>query len=202
MKQRSALIALAAAQPLDHFALHHDRAAGVGEALGGVGDHRGPHGGAGAGVERHQFRVAGRQVDLVVVDGDVAHAAGGAARAVGADLIGPDEVAGGAVEGLHLVHRVGQVDDAVVHQRHRLVGPALVHVPGPGQTQGADVGRGDLGKRAVAPRLIGAARHQPVARRGRPQHGVGDRRVALDLAAGVVAARGRRRSGGWQTRAL
>ena len=70
------LVALAAAEALDHLALHDDRAAGVGEALVGVGDHRGPHHRAGARVEGDHLGVAGGQEDLVVVDGDVAHAAG------------------------------------------------------------------------------------------------------------------------------
>ena len=186
-------VAVAAAESLNDLPLHDDRATRIPEALAAVGNHRGPHRLAGAGVERHQPRIGGCQIDLVAVDRQVAHASRGVARAVGPNLVGPEEFTTGAVECLHFVHGVGEVDDAVVHERHRLIGSALVHVPRPGEPQRADVRGRDLVERAVAPGLVGAARHQPVAGRRGAQHLIGHRREARHLAAHVEAA------GGWRS---
>ena len=141
-------------------------------------------------VERHQARVGRREEDLVLVDRDVAHRAE-ADGLVRADLVLPDQVAGRGVQGLHHVHGVGEIHDAVVHERVGLVGAAFVHRPRPRQAQVLDVGAGDFGERAVAPRLVIAAGHQPVAGRRRAQHLVGDRHVVRHLALHAVSARRR-----------
>ena len=59
----------------------------------------------------------------------------------------------------------------------------------------------DLVERAVAPRLVVAARHQPVARRRVLQHRVGDRHVVLHFAVHRMPAR-RRGAGGTRRGAI
>ena len=66
--------------------------------------------------------------------------------------------------------------------------PPSSHRPDPRELQILDVVARDLVQRAVAPRLIVAARHQPVARRRIAQHLVGDRHEVLDLARDRQAA--------------
>ena len=61
----------------------------------------------------------------------------------------------------------------------------------PRELQVLHVGARDLVERAVAPALIVAAHHQPVARIGIAQHRVGDRRVVLHLAGDGEASRRR-----------
>ena len=82
----------------------------------------------------------------------------------GPHAIFPDQFAGAAVERLHDVVGIREIDDAVVHQRRGLIGAAFVHGPHPGQPQIAHVVARDLRKRAVVPCLVIAADHQPVAR--------------------------------------
>ena len=64
--------------------------------------------------------------------------------------------------------------------------------------------RGDLGERAVAPGLVVAADHEPVAGIGMQQHLVGDRHVVLDFAGNGDASWSggtcRSASSGWASR--
>ncbi len=69
------LVQFAAAKTLDDFAVDDDRAAGIGEALGVVGDDGVPNHPAGPGVERHDVRIRGGDVDLVLIDRQIAHRA-------------------------------------------------------------------------------------------------------------------------------
>ena len=86
------------------------------------------------------------------------------------------------IERLQDVHRVHEIHDPVVHERHRLIRAAFLHRPHPRELQILHVGARDLVERAVAPALIVAAHHQPVAGIRIAQHRVGDRRVVLHLA--------------------
>ena len=66
-----------------------------------------------------------------------------------------------------------------MHERRRLVALAFAHAPAPDELQLLDVAGRDLRQRTVAPALIVAARHQPVAWILIAQHLVGDRHVVL-----------------------
>ena len=104
-------------------------------------------------------------------------------RLAGPDLAFPDQIAGLSVQRLNDAARADQIHDAVVDERHGLVGAILIaHRPHPRQTKPADVGAGDVGKRTVAPGPIRTPRHQPIAGRGIAQHLVSHRHVVLDRA--------------------
>ena len=76
--------------------------------------------------ESEQMRVRGSRKNLVLIDGQVAHGAGAAAlRARGSEAILPDQLARSGVERLNDIVRIGQIDDAVVHQGRGLIGSAL-----------------------------------------------------------------------------
>ncbi len=143
---------------------------------------------AGDGIEGDEAAVVGGHVDLVAVDRGVAHGTKAADR-IRPDLVLPDQIAGGGIERLHHVAGVAEIHDAVVHERHRLVRAGIVHRPAPGQAQLLDVVFLDLFERAVAPRLVVAPRHQPVAGRRIAQHRIGHRHVVLHLALHRMAAR-------------
>ena len=81
-----------------------------------------------------------------------------------------------------MLQRVHEIHDPVVHERHRLVRAAFLHRPHPRELQILHVGARDFVERAVAPALIVAAHHQPVAGIRIAQHRVGDRHVVLHLA--------------------
>ena len=128
------------------------------------------------GVERHEVRVAEREIQLVVVERHAAH------RRVDAEALFPDQIAGLAVERLDDAVGVVEEDDAVVRERRRLVGAAFDHRRHPRQLQLVRVVARDLRQRAeVAGGLI-APQHRPVAGRRIAQHLVGDARVVADLA--------------------
>ena len=185
--------ARAALQPLDHLAARHDRTARVREPQGPVGDHRRPDVLAVARVESDQPGIGGGENDLVLVDREVAHRPH-PDLLDGTDLVFPDEIARRRVDRLHDVPRLHDVHRAAVDDRHVLVRADVVpDRPDPRQPQVLHVVAGDLGERAVAPRLVVAARHQPVARRRIAQHLVGDRHVVLHFTThGQAARRGRR----------
>ena len=109
-------------------------------------------------------------------------------------MVLPDQVARPRVERLDDVRRVVEIHDAVVHERARFVALAFVHRPDPRQLQLLDVVACDLGQRAVAPALVVAPRHQPVARIRIAQHLVGHGNVVLHLARDGDAERARRRA--------
>ena len=141
-----------------------------------------PDDGARPRVERDDVRVDGRQVDLVVVDGEVAGSDDAAELVRGVLVpVAPQELAGGGVERLHDAERAGDVQDAVVDEGVRL-GPALgADGPRPDESQPVGVPRVDLVERAVAPAIERAAPVDPVRRVRIEQHGVGDRRHLAPL---------------------
>ena len=97
----------------------------------------------------------------------------------------PDEIARPRVEGLQHVAAVREVHGAVVDDRRRLVPSGAPHsfiAQTHASRRSFTLSRVISVERAVAPRLIVAPRHQPVARIGIAQHRVGDRHVVLDLA--------------------
>ena len=127
--------------------------------------------------------VDGVQDDKVLVDGEAAHLRGGPARLLHLAPVLPDEVAAAGVQGLHDVAGVGEVEDAVVHERGRLRDAGL-HAPRPREPQFADVAAVDLVEGAVAPPVEGAPPAQPVGGVGVLEHRVGDRRQLLHLRVG------------------
>ena len=160
------------------------RAARGGVAFRPIGNRRLPHFLPSPRVERDEARIVGREQHLVLVDRDVAHRAHPDLR-VRPDVVLPDQLAGARVERLQDVRGVDQIDDAVVHERHRFArAAAFVHRPHPHELQILDVVAGDLRQRAVAPALVVAPRHQPVAGIRIAQHLVGHRYVVLHLAFG------------------
>ena len=101
-------------------------------ALAVVGDDGLPHDLARARVERDEVGIGRGDENLVLIDGDIAHGAGSAAlRALGPDAIFPDQIAGAAVERLHDVAGIGQIDDAVVDERRGFVRSAARSSPTP-----------------------------------------------------------------------
>ena len=174
--------------PLHDLAADDDRSAGVAEALRVVGDAGGPDLLAGARVERDQPRVGRGEEELVLIDGQVAARAGELAL-LDAHLVLPDQIAGAYVERLHHRAEVGEVEHAVVRDRRGGVPSAFVHRPHPLQLEFADVFARNRGKRAVAPGLVVAPHHQPVARFRVAQQLVGDRREVVHLARDGQAAR-------------
>ena len=124
--------------------------------------------------------VVGADEQPVLVEGPVA----AGARQRGAVLdprpaILPQTGAVAHVQRLDVVARLHQEHDAVVDERRGLL-QALGHGPRPGETQAAHVGRVDLVERAVAPVVVGAPPHRPVARRRVDEHLLGHRRVVVD----------------------
>ena len=117
-------------------------------------------------------------------------AADGADAAVGirADAVFPDQFARAGVQRLHDVAGVGEIDDSVVDDRRRLIGAAARSWPTPTPVADPSRCRLDLRQRAVAPGLIVAADHQPVAGIGIAQHLVGDRHVVFHFAGDREAA--------------
>ena len=135
-------IAIAALQPLDRpCRAIDDRPARVGEALGAIGDDGVPDHLAGARVERDQPRVGGREEHLVAVDRDVAHRAEADRAWSGPTWFSQIRSPVAASSACTMFIGVGEIHDAVVHERHRLVGAGLVHRPHPRQPQVLDVGR-------------------------------------------------------------
>ena len=174
--------AVAAGEPLQHLAFDHDRSRVRRVPLGPVGNGRRPHLPAGAGVERHEMGVGRRHEHLVVVERDIPHRRGADER-VRRNAMLPDQLARLRVERLDHVCRVRQEHGAAVHQRRRLVRAAVLHGPHPRQLQLFHRVARDRRERAVAPALIRAPRHQPVAGIGIAKHVGGDRHVVFHLAA-------------------
>ena len=178
------LVALAAAETLDHFAINDERAGRIAEALGVVPDHRIPHGLPGAGIERKHVRVRRGDVEPVLIDRHVAHGAVAAAdRTRRAEAVFPQKLAGAPIERLDDVVDIVEIDNPVVDERRRFArARAVIHRPHPGEAQIADILFGDLLEPAMAPALITAARHQPIVGAGVLQHRVGDGREIRDVA--------------------
>src|SRR4029453_14605664 len=129
-------VGLTTAQPLNELALGDDwPAARPVVAFRSIADRRLPDGLSRFGVERHQACVARGGEHLVVVNGDPSHG-----RAVGVLTVAvfPNHVTGPAVDRLHHVAGIIEIDDAVVNDRSRLVRSAFIHGPDPLQTEIAD----------------------------------------------------------------
>ena len=173
--------AVAAAEALHDGAVHDDRAARIAEPVPPVGYRDVPQLRAVARVERHEAGVRRGKEQLLAVDGEVA-AGAGVARRVDRHAVLPDQVAAASVDRLHHRTDARQVQDAVVRDWRRRVPAALGQRPHPRQLQLADVAAVDPVEGAVAPRLVIAADHQPVARILIAQHSVGDRPEIGDLA--------------------
>ena len=173
------LVFRAATQALHDLALDDDgAAAGAVLALAAIADHGVPDILAGARIERVDVRVAGGDINLVVVDREPALRAAGRRRA---DAVLPDQLARARVQRLHDVAGIVDEHDAVMHHGRGLIGP-FIHGPYPLELQILHVLRGDLIQRAVIVGVIVVADHQPVAGIGIAQHGVGDRREVFHFA--------------------
>ena len=179
---------------MQHLALDDDRTAAVAETLRAVGHHHIPDLLAGARIERDEPCVGRGDDQVVLIERHAPHRAL-ADDGVRADAVFPEQVAGTTVERLHEVAGVVEIDDAVVDDRCRFACASLVHRPLPHHPQPPDVRRGDLGQRAVAPRLVVPTNHQPVAGRRIAQHRVGHGDVVLNVAGDGQAATGCKRRG-------
>ena len=91
-------------------------------------------------------------------------------------LVDPHHVAGHGVEGDHPAAALGHVHQAVGHHRRRQPAPVVAHRVGPHRPQSRDGGAIDLGERAEAGHVVGAAIVGPVAGLGRLQPGGADAR--------------------------
>src|SRR5436309_842164 len=89
-----------------------------------IADRRLPYGLAGSRVERDQVRLAGRRKQFVAMNRNATHGGGVRVRAI---PVFPDQIARAAIERLHDVPGVVQIDDPVVHERRGLIPSALVH---------------------------------------------------------------------------
>ena len=173
------LVPVAPAKSLEDFALDDNWSARVRISLRVVANRRLPDELARARLERNHACIVGGEKELVLVDRDASRAV----RRRHPQTMLPNQVALAGVERLQHVTLIHQIHDAVVHERRRLVPPPTIrHRPDPGQPEILDVARRDLREGAVAPRLIIAANHQPVAGRRVLQHLIGHRNEVLHLA--------------------
>jgi len=194
MKQAGFGVA-AAGHALDDRAVGDEGAAGVAPALGPVRGLVLPVDLAGLGVQRDDVGIRGREDDVVAVD---RHVALGEVVAAGVDqllrqlaLVLPEQVAGGRVQRLHLVAVVEDEEHAVVYQRRRLGGAGRQR-PHPSDAQVLDVVLVDLVERRIAPAVVGAPPHQPVAVVGRLEHLVRYRPDRVERVRGLVLRHRRR----------
>ncbi len=149
-----------------HLAVEHPRRAGDGVGLSLLEGLGGPDRPARAGAERDQPPVQGGDDDLALPGGQApAHRlAAGVAAPFAGDLgvIGPKRLARARVVGGDDVPGADVVEHAVDEQGRALHAAIGVEVGVPGQAELADVGRVDLGERAVALGRIGAPVRQPL----------------------------------------
>ncbi len=190
------LEAVAVGQPDKNFAAYGDGAAGVAVAFLAVLDLGFPDDLSGSGVKGIKLGVRGGHKHLVAIERQAARGAIGAGGRR-PDAVLPQQLAGSRIQRLHRVGDIGQEHDAVMHDGRDLAGAAVIHRPGPDQLQVLHIRRGDLFERRIAPALIIAPVHQPVAIGGIAQHLVGDGAIVLDGAGHRQAKpRGGIRSGG------
>ena len=148
---------------------------------------------AGRGVERDDLRVAGRRVDLVAVQRDAPVRRVPHAQVRRQSMpITPQQVAGRGIEREHLVERRRDEHHAVVDDRRRLVALGGAGRHRPHRHEVFDIACRDVVERAVAPRVVGAQIHQPVAVFRPDQALVRDRAVRAD---GLCGGDGRREAG-------
>ena len=164
--------------PLDGERRHGDVVAG-----GRVRDPAIPDRLPGRRVQRDHRRVGGADEDMVPVQGDAAVHLVAVLGRVLRQLpdVAPQEIAGRRIEREHLKAAVvlGHGDEhvSVVDDGRRLVVPIGAGGEGPYRLEGGDVGGRDPIERAVAPAVVGAAVHRPVARLGIQKPLGGHRRV-------------------------
>ena len=84
--------------------------------LGDVTKSHGPLQLTGGSVEGNHPRIGSSKKDLVFVNGKIAtHAR--IALGLNAEFMLPDQIAGASIQCLHYIAVIGQIDDAVMHQR-------------------------------------------------------------------------------------
>src|SRR6516162_4910851 len=183
-----------AAQTLDHLALCDEWAArGAVIAVGTVADNRIPDVVAGAGIERENVRLPGRDEHLVVINRQAALRV--ALRTV-PDAVFPNKVAGASVERLHDVAGIVDEQDPVVDHRGDLVG-SLVHGPHPLELKLLHVLGVDLVQRTIVIRMVIVPDHDPVTGIGIAEEGIGDISIVADFAPHGEPARRGHRAAGW-----
>src|SRR5260370_39266323 len=101
--------------------MDHDGTAGIAVTLGWIGDGGLPNDLAGSRVEGVQSGIGSRYEHLVLINRQTSR------RAVSpcgfrTDEVFPNQIASAAIESLHRVAGVRQVDDSIVYDRSRLVG--------------------------------------------------------------------------------
>ena len=187
---------LSARRTDEHLAVGHEGGKAHVVAAAVVGHRRRPHRAPGAGVQRHQHGVARGQEHLVAEKGDAA--SGGMPvddRGRERTAIPPQEGPRARLDGDDLAARRRHEDDTVVNDWSGLVSVDRTRRERPHRSQPGDVGRRDPGERTVAPPVVGAAIHQPVAVLRAAQPRLGDRRVVAEHGRhGRGPGRGLRRS--------
>ena len=166
-------VLLTAAHALDDFSFGDERTARTAAAIGHC---HVPGNFAGLRVERHEMRVAHRDIELVVVQRDTAR------RGVAAETLLPDQIAGLAIDRLDDPAGVIDEDRPVARERRGLIRAAFGHRGDPDQLQILCVVTRDLCQRAVVRREVIAADRQPVSWRGIAKILVGDGGEVLDFA--------------------
>ena len=162
----------------DHLAIDDQRRQRHVIAVRVVLDRGGPDLLAGLGIQRDKRRIHRGEIDFVAPQPD-APAGGMQLQHVVGDraLVAPQQLTGLGVQRHHLVAGSRHEHHAVVDHWRRLMAFQLPGGQGPGQLQVPGIGGRDLRQRAVAPAVIGAAEHQPVAIGRVRQPRCGDRLV-------------------------
>jgi hypothetical protein len=127
-------------------------------------DRRRPDFLTGARIERHQYGLACREEDLVAVQ---RYATAGRMAQDDAlrqtSPVSPQLRARHGIDRDDLIARRRHEHHTVVDNRRRLMAVGRVGREDPHRLQPCHVGRGDVGERTIAPPIVGAPHHQPVA---------------------------------------
>src|SRR5690242_13224837 len=117
-------------------------------------------------IKSDQAAVERSDVHLAAIEGHAAiyyvttNEEGALARHLG--IVGPAELTGLGVDGVHHTPGTGGVDDAVFHQRRRFQSARGAEVAAPGQAQFADGFLADLLQRTEPMVVVGPPVHQPI----------------------------------------
>ena len=154
----------AAGRADQNLAVDHQRRQRHVVALRVVLDLRAPHLLAGSRVERDKHRIGRGEEHLVAPQPDAAAGRVQLQHVLGdRPLETPQQIAGLGVDRQHLIARRGDEHDAVVDDGRCLMPFQLPGRHAPHRVQVRRVRCGDLAQRTVAPAVVGAAEHQPVA---------------------------------------
>ena len=157
---------LAAGHADDHLVLDDERRQRQRVAGAGVGDAGLPDGPAADRVDRDELGVDGAHEQRVAQNRHAAVDAPAAGARLGRRgvLVAPEDAAELRVEGQHGVGRLGDVHDAVHHERRRLEDLQRLRLEDPLQLEAVDVVDGNLVEGRVAVAVVVARVGEPVVR--------------------------------------